>query len=116
MTYTREPLSGSTTGKGVKVAATSTPGTTIHAAQSGTTFVDIVTLYAHNSDTVARTLTIEWGGTTAPDDSIIIDVPAKGSGLLPVVIDLVLQNSLVVKAFCETANVVVLFGFVNVES
>mgnify|MGYP000538216022 CR=1 FL=1 len=115
MAYTREPFSGSTHGRGIKVVATSTPGTTIHTGQASTTLSDVVTVYAYNSDTVARTLTLEWGGTTAPDDNIKVDIPPQ-SGLVPVVIDLITRNSLVVKAFCETANVVVLYGFVNVEA
>lgn len=116
MSYSREPLSGSTHGRGIKVAATSTPGTTIHTGQVSTTLSDIVTIYAYNSDTVARTLTLEWGGTTAPDDNIVVDVPPKGVGLIPVAVDLLIRNSLVVRAFCDTTNVVVLFGYVNVEA
>jgi hypothetical protein len=114
MAYTREPLSGSTHGRGVKVAATGTPGTTIHTGQASTTLTDVVTLYAYNSDTVARQLTLEWGGTTAPDDNLGFTLPPKATVLL--VADLIIRNSLVVKAFCETANVVALFGFVNVEA
>lgn len=116
MAYTREPLSASTHGRGIKVVATSSTGTTIHTSQASTSLSDVITLYAYNSDSVARQLTIEWGGTTAPDDNIVVDVPAKGSGLFPVVIDLICRNSQVVTAFCETANVVVIFGFVNVEA
>ena len=115
MAYTREPLSGSTNGRGIKVAATSTPGTTIHTGQASTSLVDVVTLYAYNSDTVTRQLTIEWGGTTAPDDQIKVDIPPL-SGLRPVVIDAVIQNSLVVRAFAETTNVVMVHGFVNREA
>lgn len=115
MAYTREPLSGSTNGRGIKVVATATAGTTIHTAQSGTSLVDVVTIYAQNSDTVGKLLTMEWGGATDPDDLIEMVIPPQ-SGLIPVVIDLVIQNSLVVRAFCETANVVVLFGFVNREA
>jgi hypothetical protein len=113
--YTREPLSGSTHGRGIKVAATATAGTLIHTGQASTTLVDVVTIYAYNSNTVAKMLTLEWGGVTAPDDNIVIDIPPK-EGLVPVVIDLVIRNGLVVRAFCETANVIVLYGFVNVEA
>lgn len=116
MAYTREPLSGSTHGRGIKVVATATAGTLIHTGQASTTLSDIVTLYAYNSDTVAKALTLEWGGVTAPDDNIVVDVPPKGAGLIPVAIDLLVRNSLVIRAFCETANVVVLFGFVNQEA
>lgn len=112
--YLRRPLSGSTDGRGVKVVATGTPGTTIHTAQASATLVDVVTLYAYNSDTVTRRLTLEWGGTTAPDDNMVFDIPPKST--VPVVVDLVLRNSLIAKAFADAANVVSLFGFVNTES
>lgn len=111
-TYTKLPLSGSTNGRMVKVAATATAGTTIHTAGSGTTNLDEVWLWAVNSDTVARKLTIEYGGTTAPDDTIEVTIPGE-SGLILVVPGLVIQNSLVVKAFAATANVVMLTGYVN---
>lgn len=114
MSYTREPLSGSTHGRGIKVVATASAGTTIHTGQASTTFTDVVTLYAYNSDTVVRRLTLEWGGTTAPDDNMVFDLPPKAT--VPVVVDLIIRNSLVVKAFADAANVVSLFGFVNTEA
>ncbi len=113
-TYTKAELSGSTDGRPIKVAATATPGTTIHTAGAvtGDDNYDEITLYAVNSDTVDRKLTIEWGGTTSPDDLIEVTIPAE-SGLIPVVPGLILQNSLVVKAFAATANVVMVLGYVN---
>lgn len=109
-TYTKTLLSGSTNGRQIKVAATATPGTTIHTAHA--TAYDEVWLWAANSDTTARKLTIEFGGTTAPDDLIEITIPAE-AGLVLVVPGLVLTNSLVVKAFCASANVVLVGGYVN---
>lgn len=109
-TITKTKLSGSTDGRGVKVAATSSAGTTIHTSHASA--LDEVWLWAVNSDTTARKLTIQLGGTTDPDDSIELTVPAEG-GLLLVVPGLVVTNSVVVRAFCATANVVVLHGFVN---
>lgn len=114
MGYTREPLSGSTHGRGTKVAASSSPGTTIHTGQASTTLTDVVTLYAYNSDTVDRLLTLEWGGTTAPDDNMAFNIPAKTT--VPIVVDLIIRNSLVVKAFAAAANVVTILGFVNTEA
>lgn len=117
MAYTRECLSGSTNGRGIKVTGTNSAGAiTVHTAQSGTTFVDVVTLYAMNSDSVGRLLTLEWGGTTDPDDHIDMIIPANGAGFVPVVIDGVIQNSLVIEAFAETANVITLHGFINREA
>lgn len=111
-TYSKQLLSGSTNGKAIKVAATSTPGTTIHTAVSGTSSIDEVWLWAQNTDTTDRKLTIEFGGTTSPDDTFELTIPAE-SGLIPVVPGLPLQNSLVVKAFAATANVVLVTGYVN---
>jgi hypothetical protein len=115
MAYTREPFSGSTHGRGIKVAATATAGTLIHTGQASTTLTDIVTIYAQNFHTASLLLTLEWGGVTSPDD-LIQTVITPQSGLIPVVIDLPIRNSLVVRAFAETANLIVLFGFVNVEA
>jgi len=114
VSYTREPLSGSTHGRGIKVAAASTPGTTIHTGQASTTLTDVVTLMAMNSDTVVRRLTLEWGGTTAPDDNLVFDIPPKTTVLL--VGDLIIRNSLIVKAFADAANVVTIIGFINTEA
>ena len=96
----------------VKVAATATAGTTIHTAGSGTTNLDEVWLWCANTDTVTRKLTVEFGGTTSPDDTIEVGIPAE-SGLVLVIPGLPLQNSLAVKAFCATANVLTISGFVN---
>lgn len=111
-TYTKTLLSGGTNGKNIKVAATGTPGTTIHTAVTGTSSLDEVWLYACNSDTTARKLTIEFGGTTSPDDTIELTIQPE-SGWVCVIPGLLLQNSLLVKAFAATANVVLVNGFVN---
>jgi hypothetical protein len=112
----RIPLSGSTQGKCIKVAATATPGTTIHTTGTSATVVDVITIYCVNSDTTARKLTIEWGGTTSPDDTIEVTVPAE-SGLMLVIPALPLLGNgsagLVVKAFAATANVLLVSGYVD---
>jgi hypothetical protein len=111
-TVSRIPLSGSTHGRGVKVAATSSAGTTIHTATSSTTDCDVITLYAYNSSASAVNLTIQWGGTTSVDDDIKLSIPAT-SGLTLIAPDLVLRNSLVIKAYAGTADVVTIHGFAN---
>lgn len=110
-----QPAGTTGTGRLIKVAATATAGTTIHTASSTATTIDEVWLYAVNSDTTARKLTIEWGSTSAPDDLIELTVLPE-SGLVTVVAGLVLQGNatpLVVRAFCASANVVMIGGFVN---
>lgn len=113
-TAVKRKLSGSTDGRGVKVAATASAGTTIHTAVAGTTAgtFDEVWLWAYNSDTIDRLLTIEYGGTTAPDDNIKVTIAAQ-TGLTLVTPGLILQNGDIVKAFAAAANVIVLFGYVN---
>jgi len=54
-----------------------------------------------------------FGGVAAPDDHIEINIGAEGTGLVLVSPGLLLTNSLVVKAFAGTANVVTLTGYVN---
>jgi hypothetical protein len=111
-TVTKDDLSASTNGRMIKVVATATPGTTIHTAVANATDLDEIWLWAANSDTSDIKLTIEWGGTTSPDDLIEVTLPPE-CGLVQVVPGLVLQNSLVVKAFAGTANKAVIAGFVN---
>lgn len=114
MAISKIELSGSTDGRPIKVVATATAGTTIHtaAATTGADNYDEIWLWAYNSDVADRTLTIEFGGTTAPDDTIMLTL-AYQSGLYLVIPGLILQNSLVVKAFASAANVVTISGYVN---
>jgi hypothetical protein len=111
-TYTKALLSGSTNGKGIKVVQTATAGTTIHTAVSGTSDVDEVWLYAFNSHNADVMLTIEWGGVTDPDDIVEVTIPSQ-AGWVPIVPGFLLQNSLIIRAFASTANVVTIQGWVN---
>lgn len=113
-TMSKVLLSGSTNGRGIKVTTVlpiDGSDTTIHTAVSGTSDIDLVTLYAHNDDSVARELELGWGGTTNVDDSISVTIPARTFVL--VVADLPLQNGLVVVAAASSANVISVFGYVN---
>ena len=110
-TFTKAHLSISTDGRGIVVAATATPGTTIHQAASGTSALDEIWLYAVNISTSAVKLTIEWGDAATGDN---IEMTVQGeSGLVLVVPGLLLQNSLYVKAFAGTTNVITIHGYVN---
>jgi len=113
-TAVKRKLSASADGKAVKVAATATPGTTIHTAVSGTTAgtFDEIWLWAYNGDSVDVVLTIEFGGVAVPDQNIVVTIPFK-SGLIPITPGLLLQNGQVVKAFANVADVITLTGFVN---
>lgn len=114
-TFTKNILSGSTDGRAVLVAATASPGTTIHTGSSTASTIHEVWLYASNPDTVQHTLTVEWGGTTSPNDIIKLYLPAE-SGLTIVAPGLLIKGNatpLVVRAFCDTTNKVAITGYVN---
>ncbi len=108
--FTKVKLSGSTDGKQIKVAATATAGTTIHTAHASD--LDEIWLWAVNSSTGAVKLTLEWGEATAPDGNVEVTIPGE-SGYMLVVPGLLLTNSLVVKAFAGTTNVILINGYVN---
>ena len=113
-TAVKRRFSASTNGRGIKIGATATPGTGIHVAVPGTiagTF-DELWLYAFNSDSVDRLLTIEFGGVTDPDDLIEMTIPTQ-AGVIIVVPGLILQNGVSVAAFAAATNVIVVYGFVN---
>lgn len=115
-TYTKIPLSVQADGSPIKVVATASTGTTIHATGTSASIIDEVWLYAYNSSTAAVLLTVQYGGTTTPDDDIKITIPSQ-SGLTLVVPGLILSgtgsaaNS--VYAYAGTANVVTISGYVN---
>ena len=114
-TITKNDLSASTHGRPIKVTTASPidgSDTTIHTAVSGTVDWDEITLFAYNSDAAERELHLGWGGTTLPDDGLIVTIPAK-SGWLLVAADLLLRNSLVVVASASVANVVTVTGYVH---
>lgn len=109
-TFSKLKLSGCTDGKQIKVAAAATPGTTIHTAHA--TSLDEIWLWCVNSSSTAVKLTVEWGEATAPDGNVEVTVPGE-AGYLLVIPGMILTNSLVVKAFAATANVLLINGYVN---
>ena len=112
--YSRLILSASTSGKGVSVVATVTTGTTIHTAVSGSAAFDEIYLWVSNIDTVAHQLTIEYGAAGAATAHLVdtLSIPAN-SPPIPICPGLVLNGGLLVTAFADTANKLILFGYVN---
>lgn len=114
-TITKTKLSGSTDGRAIKVAATATAGDTIHTGSGTATTYDEVWIYAQNTSASDVKLTLEWGGTTAPDDLIELTITAE-AGLTLVAPGLLIKGNaspLIVKAFAATTNVITLHGYVN---
>jgi hypothetical protein len=115
-TFTKTLLSGSTQGKAIKVAATASTGTTIHATGTSSSIIDEVWLYAYNSHTSSVILTIQFGGTSTPDNDVKLSIPPT-SGLTLVVPGLTLtgtgSDANTVYAYAATTNVITVSGYVN---
>ena len=105
-TFSSLVFSGSTNGRPIKVVATGTPGTLIHATGAN---IDRIWLYAVNTSLATVALTIEFGGTTNPDDLIIVGIPSQ-SGLVQVVAGSPLSGSLSIRAFAAVANAIKIIG------
>ena len=117
-TFTKVLLSGSTQGKAIKVAATTSgsAGTTIHATGTSASVIDEVWLYAYNSSASSVTLTIQYGGVTAVDNEIKLPIPPT-SGLTLVIAGLILTGTgaaaNTIAAYAATTNVITVSGYVN---
>jgi hypothetical protein len=115
-TYSKNHLSASSGGAAIKVAATSTPGTLIHSTEISSDIIDEIWLYAYNSHTGSIELTIEFGGTTSPDNQIKMSIPSK-TGLSLISPGLILSGTgsaaRSVRAFAGSGNLITITGFVN---
>lgn len=110
---TKAILSGSTTGKGIVIAATATTGTTVHTAVAGTSSMDEIWLYATNTSTTDTVVNIEWGeAASSPSTNTVVTIPAKAGRFL-IVDGRLLQNGLLVTVFAGVTNVIIIDGFVN---
>lgn len=118
-TFAKTILSGSTDGRGILVSATGSPGNTIHTGSSTAAHIHEVWLYAMNtSASAAAKLTIQWGGTTTPNDDIELTIQPE-SGLVLVAPGLIIKGNatpLVIRAFAATTNIVTIHGYVNTIS
>ena len=109
-TFAKMILSGSTNGKGVNVAGTSTADAdVIHAAHA--TALDEIWLYASNNGAAAVKLTLQYGHADAADN-IALTIPGE-TGLVLVLPGLILTGSEDIQAFAATTAVITLFGYVN---
>ena len=109
-TYSKVKLSGASNGLNNKIAATSSAGDTVHTAHASA--LDEVWLYACNTSGSDVKLTVEWGATSDDERLTEVTITAEAGWVL-VIPGMLLTNSLVVKAFAATANVINLQGYVN---
>ena len=92
----------STSGRMIAVAATATPGTLLHTAVAGTDEIDSVSLYAVNIDSIARSVTLEIGGTSTSDTCPVTIQPTEGLSLIARGIRL--NGGVALRAFASVAN------------
>ena len=113
-TALKRALSGATTGIGIPLTTTATPGDLIHNAVAGTTAgtYDEIWLYATNNHTADVVVTVEYGAAHATNGNIVVTVPFK-SGLVPIVPGLLLQNTLDINVFASVDDVITIYGFIN---
>jgi hypothetical protein len=114
VSYTRVLLSGSTSGRPIPVVATATAGTTMHTAVAGAASWDEIYAWFNNTDTVARTLTIEYGNAGTVGDHLVdtLSLPLS-SPAIPIVTGQVLNGGLAMKAFASVASIINCTGYVN---
>ncbi len=111
---TKQELSGSTDGNPILITVTSgsSSGDLIHTSVAVANEWDEVWLWAVNNDTIARLLTLQYGGTTNPNNTVPITIPAQ-SGLTLVLPGTIMGNGKVLRAICASANKVSVLGYVN---
>ena len=110
-TLSKVKLSDSTSGRGVLVVATATPGTDIHTAVAGSSDIDEIWLWASNFDTTAITLTLEWGDVTSPND--LFESVIQPNETVLVAPGWILNGGLDVAAFASVASKISVIGYVN---
>jgi hypothetical protein len=116
-TFAKVKLSGSTDGRAILVAGNNTgTATTIHTGSGTATTYDEIWLYAMNTHSADLKLTLEWGGTTSPNDLIEVTIGTE-AGLVLVAPGLLIKGNastaLIVKAFAGTADLITIHGYVN---
>jgi hypothetical protein len=110
-------FSGSLDGSPIKVTATTSGSANpIHTTTNDDTIVDEMWVYANNTSTSPATLTLQFGGTTNPDDRIVFGITG-GTGLFICIPGIPLKSTSstakTLSAFSGTANVINIVGYVN---
>ena len=116
-TYSKVALTGGAAdGTGIELAIDSGTFTTVHTTTTTATTLDEIWLYAQNTDTSDRKLTLKFGGTDDPDDLIEVTIPTE-AGLVLVVPGLILagkaSTGLILLGAGAAASKMTVYGYVN---
>ena len=116
-TYSKIALSGGAAdGTGIELAIDSGTFTTVHTTTTTATTLDEIWLYAQNTDTSDRKLTLKFGGTDDPDDLIEVTIPTE-AGLVLVVPGLILagkaSTGLILLGAGAAASKMTVYGYIN---
>lgn len=107
------PFSEAVNWRGILITEVANPGNLIHTAVKEEASRDEVWLWASNSagGGAVVVLTVQFGGTTSPDDFVVVEVPDNNT--VPILQGRVLDAGLEVRVFDDTGNTVNVWGYVN---
>ena len=110
---TKRFLSASSGGRGVSVTGTTATGSVIHTSVTGTTSFDEVWVWAVNTATAAKKLTVEWARSTGQvGQAVEFSVPPEDGPYL-IIPGWPLNTGRQARAYAATASVVTCHGYVN---
>jgi len=81
-TISKEILSGSSNGKPILVSQTGSIGTLIHTTPTSSTIIDEIWLYASNTSSTQKNLTLEYGITGSTSEIILGIDPRTGLSIV----------------------------------
>lgn len=96
-------------GMGVKIVATSSPGTAVHTCQSGTDYFDTIWLFAVNRNAGTVGVVVQYGDT-ATENSFGVSIPPNNAPIM-ILQGLRLNNGKIVYVYATAANDVTILGF-----
>lgn len=110
--YSKEVFSESVSGRMVEIVLAATPGSLVHTTLTSATILDEIWLYATNTNTTSRELTVEWGNTDVKQSQVTVTLEAKAGHVL-IIPGMILGSAQNVRAFLDVASGVNMAGWIN---
>lgn len=108
-TYLPVHPSESACGRMILIDSTSSLGTLLHTAVSGSSDFDEIWIYGTNVASNIQETAIEWGGSTCPGDVVFYSIPPKDGLHIIIPRGMRLNNSSSIRAYAASVNVVSLY-------